>query len=64
MKAYQKRELPLASGMVIGYVVRDATKREVDAERDAPEFDSVYYGMLLKKAWHEVTFILQCDLQS
>jgi hypothetical protein len=32
--------LPLAPGMEIGYVVTDATKWEVDAERDASEFDA------------------------
>jgi DNA polymerase, archaea type len=58
VRAYQKRELSLATGMEIGYVVRDASKWEVDTERDASEFDAVYYGKLLEKAWDEVAFIL------
>ena len=42
--------LQLAPGMKIGYVVKDAAKREVDTERDALEFDAGYYGKLLEKA--------------
>jgi DNA polymerase, archaea type len=57
VKAYQKRGLPLAPGMEIGYVVTDAAKWEVDTERDASEFDSGYYGKLLEKAWQEVALI-------
>jgi len=60
VKAYQKCGLPLATGMEIGYVVRDASKWEVDTERDASsEFDVGYYGKLLEKAWDEVAFVLQ-----
>jgi len=59
MQAYQKRGLPLAIGMEIGYVVTDAAKWEVDTERDASEFDAAYYGKLLEKAWDEVTFASQ-----
>jgi DNA polymerase, archaea type len=47
VQAYQKRGLPLAPGMEIGYVVTDATKWEVDIERNASEFDAGYYGTLL-----------------
>jgi DNA polymerase, archaea type len=42
VQAYQKRGLPLATGMEIGYVVKDAAKWEVDTERDASEFDAGY----------------------
>jgi DNA polymerase, archaea type len=59
VKAYQKRGLPLAPGMEIGYVVTDAAKWEVDAERDAAEFDATYYRKLLEKAWEEVPFAIQ-----
>ena len=51
-------------GMEIGYVVRDAKKWEVDTERDASQFDAWYYGKLLRKAWDEVAFVLQCDLHN
>jgi hypothetical protein len=54
VKAYQKCGLPLATGMEIGYVVRDASKWEVDTERDASEFDAGYYVKLLDKAWEEM----------
>jgi DNA polymerase I len=50
VQAYQKRGLPLAPGIEIGYVVRDAFKWEVDNERDASEFDARYYRNLLEKA--------------
>jgi DNA polymerase, archaea type len=63
VKAYQKRGLPLATGMEIGYVVTDAAKWKVDTERDASEFDGGYYRKLLEKAWEEVAFVLQCDLR-
>ena len=59
MKAYQKRRLPLATGMEIGYVVTDAGKWEVDIERDASEFDAGYYRKLLETAWVEVAFVFQ-----
>jgi DNA polymerase I len=62
VRAYQKRGIPLAIGMEIGYVVTDAAKWEVDTERDASEFDSQYYGKLLEKAWDEVAFVLLYDL--
>jgi hypothetical protein len=54
VEAYQKRGLPLAPGMEIGYVVTDATKWEVDTERDASGFDAGYYEKLLGKAWDEI----------
>jgi DNA polymerase I len=57
VQAYQKRGLPLAPGMEIGYVVTDAVKWKVDPERDALEFDAGYYGGLLEKAWAEVEFV-------
>jgi DNA polymerase, archaea type len=59
VKAYQKRGSPLATGMEIGYVVTNATKWEVDTERDASEFDAMYYGKLLEKAWVEVAFVFK-----
>ena len=57
VQAYQKRGLPLAPGMEIGYVVTNAAKWEVDPERDASEFDAGYYRKLLEKAWEEVAFV-------
>jgi hypothetical protein len=50
VQAYQKRGLPLAPGMEIGYVVTDADKWDVDPERYTSEFDAGQYGKLLKKA--------------
>ena len=55
MQAYQKLGLPLAPGMEIGYVVTDAAKWKVDTERDASEFDAMYYGKLLERlGWRSV----------
>ena len=51
LQAYQKRGLSLASGIGIGYVVIDASKWELDSERDASEFDAGCYCKLLEKAW-------------
>jgi hypothetical protein len=49
--------------MEIGYVVRDAKKWEVDAERDASKFEAGHYGKLLEKALDEVAFVLQeCEV--
>jgi DNA polymerase I len=61
VRAYQKRGLPLATGMEIGYVVRDASKWDVDTERDASEFDAGYYEKLLEKAWAEAAFVFSTD---
>ena len=57
VQAHIKQGYPLAPGMEIGYVVRDAKKWEVDPERTASEFDSGYYRRLLEKAWEEVAFV-------
>jgi hypothetical protein len=38
--------------------VRDASRWEVDTERDASEFDAGYYRKLQEKAWEEVAFVL------
>jgi hypothetical protein len=54
-----KQGLPLAPGMEIAYVVRDAKKWEVDPERTASEFDAGYYEGLLLKAWDEVAFVFE-----
>jgi DNA polymerase I len=58
VKAYKERGFSLAPGMEIGYVVRNASRWEVDAERDASKFDAAYYLKLLNKAWDEVSFAL------
>lgn len=63
VKSYQKRGLSLASGMEIRYVVRDAKEWEVDAERDASEFNAMYYGKLLEKAWESRVYILESAFQ-
>jgi len=52
-----KQGLPLAPGMEIGYVVKDAGRWEVEPERTASEFDAIYYAGLLEKAWTEAAFV-------
>jgi hypothetical protein len=46
--------------MEISYVVKDAKKCEVEPERMAWDFDAVYYGKLLEKAWGEVAYVFEC----
>jgi DNA polymerase, archaea type len=57
VQAHMKQGIPLAPGMEIGYVIRDACKWEVDTERNASKFDAVYYRGLLEKAWTEAAFV-------
>jgi hypothetical protein len=58
VQAHTKQGLPLAPGMEIAYVVKDAKKWEVDPARTASEFDAGYYRGLLVKAWEEAGFVL------
>jgi hypothetical protein len=53
VQAHMKQGLPLAPGMEIAYVIKDAKKWEVDPARIASEFDAGHYKGLLKKAWAE-----------
>jgi DNA polymerase elongation subunit (family B) len=48
VRAYQKRGIPLAIGMEIGYVVTDAAKWEVDTERDASDSMPHFIGSCWK----------------
>jgi DNA polymerase, archaea type len=57
VQAHMKQGIPLAPGMEIGYVIRDARKWEVDPERTASKFDAGDYRGLLEKAWGEVAFV-------
>ena len=63
VQAHMKQGLPLAPGMEISYVVRDARRWEVDPERTAPKFDAMYYRGLLEKAWSEEAFFCTFDCQ-
>lgn len=49
------------TGMEIGYVVRDASRREADTERDASESEAGY-GKVLKKAWSEAAFVFSTNM--
>jgi DNA polymerase elongation subunit (family B) len=57
VKPHLKQGIPLAPGMEIGYVVKDAGRWEVEPERMASGFDAGYYGKLLEKAWEEAAFV-------
>lgn len=57
VQVHIKHGIPLAPGMEIGYVIRNARKWEVDPERTATDFDVVYYRGLLEKAWQETSFV-------
>jgi DNA polymerase, archaea type len=62
VQAHLKQGIPLAPGMEIGYVVKDAKKWEVEPEKTAAKFDAGYYGKLLETAWDEVAFVLLSEL--
>ena len=59
VQVHMKQGIPLAPGMEIGYVIRDARKWEVDPERTASKFDGSYYRGLLEKAWGEAVFVFR-----
>lgn len=59
VQAHLRQGIPLAPGMEICYVVRDANKWEADPERTARKFDVGYYGKLLEKAWEEEPFVFR-----
>jgi DNA polymerase, archaea type len=59
VQAHLRQGMPLAPGMEIGYVVRDAKKREAVPERTARGFDSGYYRKLLEKAWEEAACVFR-----
>lgn len=59
MQAHTKQCIPLAHGMEIDYMIRDARKWEVDLERTVSKFDAMYYRGLLEKAWAEVAFVFR-----
>ena len=59
VQAYVEQGIPLAPGMEISYVVKDAKKWDVDPERTASEFDAVYYQGLMEKAWAEAAFVFR-----
>lgn len=50
--------------MEIGYVVTDAAKWQVDTERDASEFDAMYYRKPREKAWEEVALCSSASFKS
>ena len=59
VQAHMKQGIPLAPGMEIGYVIRDARKWEVDPERTASKFDVAYHRGMLEKAWGEAAFVFR-----
>jgi DNA polymerase, archaea type len=59
VQAYEKQGIPLAPGMEIDYVVKDAGRWEVEPERTAAGFDAGYYEKLLEKAWEEAGFVFR-----
>jgi hypothetical protein len=61
VQAHMKQGLPLAPGMEIGYVVRDARNWEVDPKRTASKFDAAYYRGLQGKAWAEAAFLFSMN---
>jgi DNA polymerase I len=63
VQAHMEQGIPLAPGMEIGYVIRDARKWVVDPERTASKFDAGYYRGLLEKAWREAAFVFGSNIK-
>ncbi len=59
VRAHKKQGLSPVPGMKIGYVVKDASRWEVDTVESASEFDAAYYRKLLEKAWEEVAYVFK-----
>jgi len=57
--AFRKRRVKVSPGMMVGYVVRGASKWDIDTEWDAFRFDLDYYVKLIGKAWVESTFVFE-----
>lgn len=56
VNAYRECGVPVAPGMKIRYVVRDARTYQVDPAWNADRFDIPYYRELLDRAWAEITY--------
>jgi DNA polymerase I len=56
VNAYRDGGVPVAPGMKIRYVVRDARTYRVDPAWDADRFDIAYYRELLERAWAEIAY--------
>ncbi len=54
IEAYRRAGVPVAPGMTIRYVVRDARAGLADCAWEADHADRLYYRRLLAKAWGEV----------
>lgn len=54
--AYREEGVPVAPGMKIRYVVRDARMYRVDTAWNADRFDIPYYRGLLERAWAEIRY--------
>lgn len=57
--AFRRKGVKVSPGMTVGYVVRDASRWDVDTEWDASSFDLDYYGKLIGKAWEEAAFVFE-----
>ncbi|MDO8873731.1 MAG: type B DNA-directed DNA polymerase [Methanoregula sp.] len=56
VNAYRQSGVPVAPGMKIRYVVRDARTYNVDPEWNAEHFDIPYYRKLLERAWADIAY--------
>ncbi|MDO9550560.1 MAG: type B DNA-directed DNA polymerase [Methanoregula sp.] len=56
VEAYRQAGVPVAPGMKIRYVVRDARTYRVDPAWNAERFDIAYYRELLERAWKEIAY--------
>jgi DNA polymerase I len=61
VNAYRQSGVPVAPGMKIRYVVRDARTYRVEPEWNAERFDIAYYRELLERAWKEIAYAFRSD---
>jgi len=61
IQAYKSQGVPVAPGMKISYVVRDAKRYFVDTGWSASVIDAGYYQALLEKAWQEISYSMLND---
>src|SRR5208337_1786472 len=61
IQEYLRRDIEVAPGMKISYVVRDAKRYITNTEWTATTVDTAFYRGLLVKAWKEVAFVFGPD---
>ncbi|PKG31350.1 MAG: hypothetical protein CW742_13870 [Methanoregula sp.] len=56
VQAYRDAGVEIAPGMQVRYIVRNASRYEVDPPWDARAVDIAFYRTLARKAWMEIAY--------